>query len=61
MKSPAMAPAPPVSSDWWAYKFEVYDAIPYAGSLMRERGALVSFNSDSSDHARRLNLGGQGR
>ena len=43
-------------SDWWAYKFEVYDAIPYAGSLMRERGALVSFNSDSSDHARRLYL-----
>jgi imidazolonepropionase-like amidohydrolase len=41
-------------SDWWAYKFEVYDAIPYAGSLMRARGALVSFNSDSSDLARRL-------
>ncbi len=41
-------------SDWWAYKFEVYDAIPHAGSLMRERGALVSFNSDSSDLARRL-------
>jgi N-acetylglucosamine-6-phosphate deacetylase len=41
-------------SDWWAYKFEVYDAIPYAGSLMRERGVLVSFNSDSSDLARRL-------
>ncbi|MBC8325693.1 MAG: amidohydrolase family protein [Verrucomicrobia subdivision 3 bacterium] len=43
-------------SDWWAYKFEVYDAIPYAGSLMHARGALVSFNSDSSDLARRLNL-----
>jgi N-acetylglucosamine-6-phosphate deacetylase len=43
-------------SDWWAYKFEVYDAIPYAGSLMRERGALVSFNSDSSELARRLYL-----
>jgi imidazolonepropionase-like amidohydrolase len=42
-------------SDWWAYKFEVYDAIPFAGSLMRERGVLVSFNSDSSDLARRLN------
>src|ERR1044071_5609708 len=36
-------------ADWWAYKFEVYDAIPYNGSLMRERGVLVSFNSDSSD------------
>jgi len=42
-------------SDWWAYKFEVYDAIPYNGSLMRERGVLVSFNSDSSELARRLN------
>lgn len=43
-------------ADWWAYKFEVYDAIPYAGSLMHSRGVLVSFNSDSSDHARRLHL-----
>ena len=43
-------------ADWWAYKFEVIDAIPYAGSLMRERGVVVSFNSDSSDHARRLNF-----
>lgn len=42
-------------ADWWAYKFEVYDAIPYAGSLMRSRGVTVSFNSDSSDLARRLN------
>ncbi len=43
-------------SDWWAYKFEVFDAIPHAGSLMHDRGVLVSFNSDSSDHARRMNL-----
>jgi len=43
-------------ADWWAYKYEVIDAIPYAGSLMRERGVVVSFNSDSSDLARRLNL-----
>ena len=43
-------------SDWWAYKFEVYDAIPYAGAMMHERGCVVSFNSDSPDHARRLNL-----
>ena len=41
-------------ADWWAYKFEVYDAIPYNGSLMRDRGVTVSFNSDSSDLARRL-------
>jgi imidazolonepropionase-like amidohydrolase len=43
-------------SDWWAYKFEVIDAIPYAGSLMAARGANVSFNSDSSDLARRMYL-----
>ena len=41
-------------ADWWAYKFEVYDAIPYNGSLMHDRGVVVSFNSDSSDLARRL-------
>ena len=43
-------------SDWWAYKFEVYDAIPYSPALMRERGVLVSLNSDSDELARRLNL-----
>jgi imidazolonepropionase-like amidohydrolase len=43
-------------SDWWAYKYEVIDAIPYAGSLLHERGVSVSFNSDSSDLARRLNV-----
>jgi imidazolonepropionase-like amidohydrolase len=41
-------------SDWWAYKFEVYDAIPFNGSLMHDRGVVVSFNSDSSELARRL-------
>lgn len=43
-------------SDWWAYKFEVMDAIPYAGAIMRDRGVLVSFNSDSGDLSRRLYL-----
>jgi imidazolonepropionase-like amidohydrolase len=43
-------------SDWWAYKFEVYDAIPFDGSLMQDRGVCVSFNSDSSELARRLYL-----
>ena len=42
-------------SDWWAYKFEVYDAIPYNGALMTEVGVTVSFNSDSSELARRMN------
>ncbi|HVE66638.1 MAG TPA: amidohydrolase family protein, partial [Thermoanaerobaculia bacterium] len=43
-------------TDWWAYKFEVYDAIPYAGPLLHERGVLTSFNSDSDELARRLNV-----
>ena len=42
-------------SDWWAYKFEVYDAIPYNGALMHDEGVVVSFNSDSNELARRLN------
>ena len=42
-------------SDWWAYKIEVYDAIPFNGALMHQAGVVVSFNSDSSELARRLN------
>lgn len=42
-------------SDWWAYKFEVYDAIPYAGALMHKNGVVVSFNSDDRELARHLN------
>jgi imidazolonepropionase-like amidohydrolase len=42
-------------SDWWAYKFEVIDAIPYNGYLMWDRGVTVSYNSDSDELARRLN------
>ncbi|MCE9604121.1 MAG: amidohydrolase family protein [Planctomycetia bacterium] len=43
-------------ADWWAYKFEVYDAIPYNGALMHQAGVVVSFNSDDAELARRLNL-----
>ncbi|MFQ5720583.1 MAG: amidohydrolase family protein, partial [Acidobacteriota bacterium] len=43
-------------SDWWAYKLEAYDAIPYNGALLHDRGVVVSFNSDSSELARRMNL-----
>jgi N-acetylglucosamine-6-phosphate deacetylase len=42
-------------SDWWAYKIEVYDAIPYAGALMHQAGVVVSFNSDDRELARHLN------
>ncbi len=42
-------------SDWWAYKFEVFDAIPHAGALMHKQGVVVSFNSDDGELARHLN------
>ena len=42
-------------SDWWAYKVEVMDAIPYNGSIMRDVGVNVSFNSDDNELATRMN------
>ena len=42
-------------SDWWAYKVEVQDAIPYNGSLMNAMGVVTAFNSDDAEMARRLN------
>ncbi|WP_143543776.1 amidohydrolase family protein [Rhodopirellula sp. MGV] len=42
-------------SDWWAYKFEVYDAIPDNGAIMHDIGLVVSFNSDDQELARHLN------
>lgn len=42
-------------ADWWAYKMEVVDAIPYDGAMMRAAGVVVSFNSDDNELARRLN------
>jgi imidazolonepropionase-like amidohydrolase len=42
-------------SDWWAYKMEAYDAIPYNAALMTERGVTVSINSDSGEEMRHLN------
>lgn len=45
-----------IFSDWWAYKYEVVDAIPFAGPINHEVGLLTSFNSDSDDVARRMNV-----
>ncbi len=42
-------------SDWWAYKVEAYDAIPYNAALMTQRGVVVSINSDDAEEARHLN------
>jgi imidazolonepropionase-like amidohydrolase len=45
-----------IFSDWWAYKVEVVDAIPFAGPINHEVGLLTSFNSDSDDVARRMHV-----
>jgi imidazolonepropionase-like amidohydrolase len=42
-------------ADWWAYKMEVHDAIPYNAALMQSQGVTVSINSDDAEMARRLN------
>ena len=42
-------------SDWWAYKVEAYEAIPYNAALMTRRGVVVSVNSDDAAEATHLN------
>ena len=42
-------------SDWWAYKAEVQDAIPYNAALMTDEGLTVAINSDDAEQARHLN------
>lgn len=42
-------------SDWWIYKMEVVDAIPYNAAIMHQVGLNVAINSDDAEMARRLN------
>ena len=42
-------------SDWWAFKVEAYDAIPFNAAIMVRKGVLVSLNSDDAELMRRLN------
>jgi imidazolonepropionase-like amidohydrolase len=42
-------------SDWWAYKMEVKEAIPFNAALMTKVGVNTSINSDDAEMARRLN------
>lgn len=42
-------------SDWWNYKMEVVDAIPYNATIMSKVGLNVAINSDDAEMARRLN------
>jgi len=42
-------------SDWWAYKLEAWDAIPFNAAIMQKKGVTVSLNSDDAELMRRLN------
>ncbi|HHG85230.1 MAG TPA: amidohydrolase, partial [Bacteroidetes bacterium] len=42
-------------SDWWAYKYEVIDAIPYNAAMLGEAGVNICINSDDAEMGRRLN------
>ena len=42
-------------SDWWAYKYEVMDAIPYNAKILDDMGIVVAINSDNPEMGRRLN------
>ena len=42
-------------SDWWAYKYEVNDAIPYNASILNNVGVVTAINSDDAEMSRRLN------
>ena len=42
-------------ADWWNYKYEVIDAIPYNAVLLQDAGVTVGLNSDDAEMGRRLN------
>ena len=42
-------------ADWWGYKYEVNDAIPYNAAIMHDMGITVAINSDDAEMSRRLN------
>jgi imidazolonepropionase-like amidohydrolase len=41
-------------ADWWAYKMEAQDAIPYNAAIMLRKGVLTSLNSDDAELMRHL-------
>lgn len=45
-----------IFSDYWGYKLEAYDSIPYNAAILWKNGVLVSINSDSDERMRRLNI-----
>lgn len=43
-------------SDWWAYKIEAFDAIPYNAPMLTRAGIDAGIKSDSEELIRHLNL-----
>jgi len=43
-------------ADFWAYKWEAYNTMPFSAAMMAKRGVLTALNSDDSERMRRLNL-----
>jgi len=44
-----------VFSDWWDYKYEVYEGITYNASILLSQGVLTCLHSDDAEQGRRLN------
>ena len=44
-----------VFSDWWDYKYEVYEGIAYNASMLVSQGVLTCIHSDDAEMGRRLN------
>jgi imidazolonepropionase-like amidohydrolase len=44
-----------VFSDWWDYKYEVYEGITYNAAILISQGVLVCLHSDDAEMGRRLN------
>jgi imidazolonepropionase-like amidohydrolase len=42
-------------TDWWGFKDEAWDAIPWNAVMSMRAGVKVALKSDSNDHVRRLN------
>ena len=42
-------------SDWWSYKVEAYDAIPFTAAMLQKAGVLTALKSDDAELMRHLN------
>lgn len=54
-KMKARGTAASTFADWWAYKYEVMEAIPHNAAILNRMGVVTCINSDDAEMARRLN------